>query len=107
MTAHLFTTDDRIAIGHGVFVEVHRVDGEAYSLTEHHTDPRRQVDAGADANCCGDIRFDNDVGARVYGDQPGPRWKVEAPDPLTVSPSILCRTCGHHGFIRNGKWVPA
>ena len=27
-------------------------------------------------------------------------------DPLTVAPSLLC-ACGDHGFIRDGKWVPA
>lgn len=27
-------------------------------------------------------------------------------DPLTISPSLLCR-CGDHGFIRDGKWVAA
>jgi hypothetical protein len=26
---------------------------------------------------------------------------------LTVAPSLLCRTCGNHGFIREGRWVPA
>lgn len=26
---------------------------------------------------------------------------------LTVAPSVLCRRCGHHGFIRDGKWVAA
>lgn len=36
-----------------------------------------------------------------------PRWTVEQADPLTLSPSILCRTCGNHGFVRNGVWVPA
>lgn len=25
---------------------------------------------------------------------------------LTIHPSLLCRTCGHHGFIRDGRWVP-
>lgn len=34
-------------------------------------------------------------------------WTVESDDPLTLSPSILCRVCGDHGFVRNGKWVPA
>ena len=34
-------------------------------------------------------------------------WKVESLDPLTISPSLLCRVCGHHGFIRDGKWIPA
>lgn len=26
---------------------------------------------------------------------------------LTVSPSLLCRHCSSHGWIRNGKWVQA
>lgn len=34
-------------------------------------------------------------------------WKIESADPLTLSPSILCRACGDHGFIRNGKWERA
>lgn len=35
------------------------------------------------------------------------RWQVQAWDPLTLSPSLLCTACGDHGFIREGKWVPA
>lgn len=27
-------------------------------------------------------------------------------DPLTISPSLLCR-CGDHGFVENGKWRAA
>lgn len=34
-------------------------------------------------------------------------WRVESWEPLTLSPSLLCTRCGDHGFIRNGKWVPA
>lgn len=26
---------------------------------------------------------------------------------LTVAPSLACRHCPSHGFIRDGKWVPA
>lgn len=33
-------------------------------------------------------------------------WTVEQSDPLTLSPSLLCRACGCHGFIRSGRWVP-
>lgn len=36
-------------------------------------------------------------------DQTG--WKVVSTDPLTVTPSILCGSCGCHGFITKGKWV--
>lgn len=28
-------------------------------------------------------------------------------NPLTITPSILCPDCGTHGFVTNGKWVPA
>lgn len=34
-------------------------------------------------------------------------WKVEADEPITLSPSLLCRACGDHGFVRNGQWVRA
>lgn len=34
------------------------------------------------------------------------RWQVESVDPVTIAPSLLC-PCGHHGFIRNGRWEPA
>lgn len=39
-----------------------------------------------------------------------PRWEMagslEGGD-LTLRPSLLCGRCGDHGFIRDGKWVPA
>lgn len=28
-------------------------------------------------------------------------------DPPTIQPSILCSSCGLHGFVRSGVWVPA
>ena len=34
-------------------------------------------------------------------------WTVESFDPLSLSPSMLCRACGNHGFVRGGRWVPA
>jgi hypothetical protein len=36
-----------------------------------------------------------------------PKWKVESWEPLTISPSLLQRGCGDHGFIREGRWVRA
>ena len=36
----------------------------------------------------------------------GPLWDLVSWEPLTVSPSLLCG-CGAHGFIRDGKWIPA
>lgn len=34
-------------------------------------------------------------------------WQVLSWEPLTVSPSILCMACGDHGWIKEGRWVPA
>lgn len=50
--------------------------------------------------CAGYVPFDRH-------DQPGECWTVESDDPLTLSPSLLCRECQEHGWIREGKWVPA
>lgn len=39
-----------------------------------------------------------------------PRWRVtdRTPGaPLSLEPSILCRSCGNHGWVRGGKWVAA
>lgn len=37
---------------------------------------------------------------------PGPKWDLVQAEPLTVAPSILCRACGLHGFLRAGRWAP-
>lgn len=56
--------------------------------------------------CSGMIHFDTPEVQRWHLAPTQHRWRVESWEPLTVSPSILC-ACGDHGFIRNGKWVPA
>lgn len=33
-------------------------------------------------------------------------WHVHQWEPLTLHPSLLCDTCGLHGYIREGMWVP-
>jgi hypothetical protein len=35
-----------------------------------------------------------------------PVHQVICADPLTLTPSLLCRTCGAHGNVTNGKWEP-
>jgi hypothetical protein len=35
------------------------------------------------------------------------KWQVISEEPLTLSPSLLCRICGSHGWIRDGVWVAA
>ncbi len=36
----------------------------------------------------------------------GPTWQLVSKEPLHLEPSFLC-SCGHHGFIREGKWIQA
>lgn len=33
-----------------------------------------------------------------------PNWTLHSEKPLHLEPSLLCRSCGNHGFIRAGKW---
>lgn len=66
--------------------------------------------------CEGAITFDSEWARKVTGT--AAIWQVECWEPLTISPSLLCKmpldgvtlsgpTCDDHGFIREGKWVPA
>jgi hypothetical protein len=85
---------DPIDIGHGVSISfLVNAAGDECGLCEEHD--------------CNGERTGHWVGFRgVPGAEGHPSWVVEAREPLTLSPSILCRTCGHHGYIRGGKWVP-
>lgn len=62
-----------------------------------------------EGKCSGDgwIAFENTSWSRQFTTHPIATWKVEQAEPFTISPSILCRACGDHGFIRDGKWVRA
>ena len=35
-----------------------------------------------------------------------PVHQIVSVDPLTLQPSLLCRTCGAHGHVTNGAWEP-
>ena len=90
-----------IDIGHGHQIKFVSYDGdERTGINDYHLRPDG-------TQCSGWIPFEG--GAWALSFEPGQiqAWKVEQSEPLTISPSVLCRTCGNHGFIRNGKWVPA
>lgn len=36
-----------------------------------------------------------------------PTWNVVSLDPLTLTPSVLDPETGLHGFIADGRWLPA
>ncbi|WP_022885756.1 hypothetical protein [Glaciibacter superstes] len=83
-------TATAVDFGHGVTGELREWDGELRGLA--YTHPRS--DTGKP--CEGWVP----THAADYS------WTVESREPLALSPSLLCRTCGHHGFVR-GEWVPA
>ena len=56
------------------------------------------------ADCSGFITFEGSAWAKEFENPVV--WQVQSWEPLTISPSLLCG-CGDHGFIREGKWVPA
>jgi hypothetical protein len=88
-----------IDIGHRVYITNLWRDGKRVGLIETHDRP----DGGG--RCSGSVMFDLPAVRESF---PGHAvWTVESWAPLTLSPSLLCRTCGHHGFIRAGSWVPA
>ena len=104
---------ERIDIGHGHEIEYSGwapdrelnpqyadvPDVEKYGLIDYHN----RADNGK--TCSGYVTFDGVVARRI---EPGrSMWTVESWEPLTLSPSLLCRACGDHGFIREGKWVAA
>lgn len=87
---HIEWTHD---LGHGHRLKFYESDGQrAGALVLH---PRKN---GA-GWCFSGIGF-NGVAGQTKG------WTVEQVEPLTLSPSLHCRVCGDHGFIRNGQWVP-
>lgn len=54
--------------------------------------------------CSGAIHFDTPRTRRMSETN---LWTLHSLDPLHVEPSVLCKTCGDHGFVREGKWVVA
>ena len=86
-----------IDIGHDVKIMFTTRQGsdDRIGLIESHRAPDGR-------ECGGSVTFD------VPGAEglPGPRWTLHSLDPLHIEPSILC-SCGHHGWIRGGRWCPA
>jgi hypothetical protein len=84
--------------------------GQVIGLIEHHP---KGPDARPEALYCGGY-----VAWAPDDAQPGvhPPWaawhQLVAGGPgdeehLTIAPSLACRTCPSHGWIRDGHWVPA
>jgi hypothetical protein len=91
-----WSRDIELGGGHYLSRTVDR-DGELAGFIDVHPDARdpRQ-------ECCGAVPLEGTAGATA-----GHAWKLVSADPVTLAPSLLCPTCGNHGFVRDGQWVPA
>ncbi len=95
---------DPIDIGAGVTIKYWKWYGDPDDAPPggiHETHPHAQTGEP----CTGSLAFDT-PNNHAHHDT-GPFWTVESLEPLTLSPSVLCSVCGHHGWIRGGVWVSA
>lgn len=60
---------------------------------------------GTPAPCGGAVLFDFPDIREAFPDREV--WTLVQEDPLTLFPSLQCHCCPHHGWIREGRWVPA
>lgn len=92
-------TEEEHDLGNGtVAVWIVTDDGKVIGLIERHQCYQDRKSGGA-------VMF-------TLGYGPTQTWTVESGTPgnwegFTISPSIACQTCSHHGWIRDGKWVDA
>jgi hypothetical protein len=92
-----------VDIGHDVQIEVlHSALAGGAAVGLDYTHPGKEG-----RRCAGFIYFDTPAVRETFEPSPNIMWTVEQQEPLTLSPSLLCKACGHHGFIRDGRWVPA
>lgn len=89
---HEYTQGPWEDIGYGVRIQKRYVDGALGGVGYKH--PRHE----GSGDCEGYIAVKPE-----WADG----WDVLSVEPLTLSPSMRCRACEHHGFIKEGRWVPA
>lgn len=86
-------------IGHGVYIRFTGIHSEPDDVKGGIMVSHRHADG---AVCSGFVTFDVPANAASTHS----KWTVESWDPLTISPSVLDKSCGLHGHIRNGRWEP-
>lgn len=91
--------DGVIDLGHDVLIlpEYHNDSTEMVGFIETHPSPEG-------TGCHGYVLLD----VPEVADIQRTKWQLVSRDPLHIEPSVLCgpHGCGHHGFIRAGRWEP-
>lgn len=72
-------------------------DGTWVGIIDHHLKP--------DGTPCGGGSVLFDIPANEWSG--ADKWTLIYHSPLHLEPSLLCRICGDHGWVRNGKWEKA
>lgn len=102
-----FSGADVTPLGHGVYYSaVSNTEGVQVGILLWHDDCPVFGGRPYEADCVGSVLFD--IPENAAGDTANRvKWQVVQREPLTLTPSILRHECQLHGFITNGKWVPA
>ena len=82
-----------VNIGHGVAIEPRWRNGVLEGVAIDHYVPGPGRELHAQWIPCKPYREDG--------------WDVISGEPLTLAPSIACKRCAWHGYIRGGRWKPA
>lgn len=90
---------DAISIGEGHAITFVEYRGDTAGIDEYHRKPDGIW-------CAGWVCFKGSAWQKAFGDSIE-SWDVIKREPLTLQPSIRCKACGSHGYITEGKWVPA
>jgi hypothetical protein len=102
-----FNGADVKPLGHGVYYsDLQNTDGIQVGILVWHEDCPIHGGRPYEADCVGTVLFD--IPENAVGTMAGrPKWHVAREEPLTLTPSILRKECQLHGWITDGKWVPA
>ncbi len=88
-------SDDELDIGMGhKLTPVVDASDRLVGWLHAHPDARSAIGALCQSFCA--VR--EGIGAPVH--------EIVTVEPLTLHPSLECRTCGAHGCVKNGKWEP-
>lgn len=66
----------------------------------------RHLDSKAESGLCAGSFWTDDRYNKACGTKHAIWMLTGAADAPTLSPSFMCH-CGDHGWVRDGKWVPA
>lgn len=81
--------------------------GRLIGLIEHHPDLLIPEAERGDSYCGGYVAWINDPHSGTVAKHQLVEGGPDAETGLTIHPSLLCRRCGNHGWIKAGRWESA